>query len=297
MKTILAALDNSLAGRSVLATASTLATLLDARRRGVTRADGRRPHRARYDRRRRHCAAHDHRARRRAPRRGRQASDVVALAIGARGTPASPRPLGGTALGRRHRTAQAGLIVPPDADPPAGVPARARPARGSALDLAGAALARSSSRPRAESTWSHCTSTTRTPFPPLPTSRSTSMPAWTREFIHRYCPWGIGDVQLETRVGRIGELIPVVAEQCGCDLIALGWSQELASARASVVRETLRARSCRFSSFPCSVRPTSKRRSWLRRPAIGSTSRGDGASSRRRARTVLLIGRGGQPAD
>ena len=65
------------------------------------------------------------------------------------------------------------------------------------------------------------------------------MPAWTREFIHRYCPWGIGDVQLETRIGRIGELVPIVAEQCGCDLIALGWSQQLAHGRAPVVQETL----------------------------------------------------------
>ena len=65
------------------------------------------------------------------------------------------------------------------------------------------------------------------------------MPAWTREFIHRYCPWGIGDVQLETRIGRIGELVPIVAEQCGCDLIALGWSQLLAPGRAPVVQETL----------------------------------------------------------
>ena len=58
-------------------------------------------------------------------------------------------------------------------------------------------------------------------------------------FIHRYCPRGIGDVQLETRIGRIGELVPIVAVRCGCDLIALGWSQQLAQGRAPVVRETL----------------------------------------------------------
>ena len=57
--------------------------------------------------------------------------------------------------------------------------------------------------------------------------------------MRRYCRWGIDDVQLETRVGRIGELIPVVAIQSDCDLIALGWSQELSSTRAPVVRETL----------------------------------------------------------
>jgi nucleotide-binding universal stress UspA family protein len=63
--------------------------------------------------------------------------------------------------------------------------------------------------------------------------------AWEHEFLNRYCPWGIDDVRVETRVGRSGELIPQVAEQRDCDVIALGWSQELAAGRAPVVRETL----------------------------------------------------------
>ncbi|MEX2613508.1 MAG: universal stress protein, partial [Gaiellaceae bacterium] len=63
--------------------------------------------------------------------------------------------------------------------------------------------------------------------------------AWMREFIQRYCPWGVGTVRLETRVGRIGELVPLVAEECGCDLIALGWSRQLSADRAPVVRETI----------------------------------------------------------
>jgi len=63
--------------------------------------------------------------------------------------------------------------------------------------------------------------------------------AWAAEFVRRYCPWGIDEVRLETRVGRIGELIPLVAMESSCDLIALGWSQELSSDRAPVVRETL----------------------------------------------------------
>ena len=49
---------------------------------------------------------------------------------------------------------------------------------------------------------------------------------------HRRCP-------ARDEVGRIGELVPLVAEQCGCDLIALGWSQQLAPGRAPVVHETL----------------------------------------------------------
>jgi nucleotide-binding universal stress UspA family protein len=64
-------------------------------------------------------------------------------------------------------------------------------------------------------------------------------PAWADEFVRRYCRWGIDEVRFETRVGRIGELIPVVATESDCDLIVLGWSRELSSARAPVVRETL----------------------------------------------------------
>jgi hypothetical protein len=46
-------------------------------------------------------------------------------------------------------------------------------------------------------------------------------------------------VRLETRVGRSDELVPIVAAECGCDLVALGWSQELAPGRAPVVRATV----------------------------------------------------------
>ena len=59
------------------------------------------------------------------------------------------------------------------------------------------------------------------------------------EFLRRFCPWGIGYVTLERRSGRREDLIPAVADELGCDVIALGWSQELAPGRAEVVRATL----------------------------------------------------------
>ena len=62
---------------------------------------------------------------------------------------------------------------------------------------------------------------------------------WSREFLARYCPWGVGDVQLETRVGRRDEEIVRATEELGVDLIALGWTQELGPDRASVVRAAL----------------------------------------------------------
>jgi nucleotide-binding universal stress UspA family protein len=64
--------------------------------------------------------------------------------------------------------------------------------------------------------------------------------AFGREFLARYSPWPVGHVRLETRVGRADQHILPVARETDCDLIALAWAQELAPARASIVRETLR---------------------------------------------------------
>ena len=63
--------------------------------------------------------------------------------------------------------------------------------------------------------------------------------AWGEEFLARYCPWGIGEIRLELRVGRREEEILAAAEETESHLIALGWSQELASGRAPVIREVL----------------------------------------------------------
>jgi hypothetical protein len=46
-------------------------------------------------------------------------------------------------------------------------------------------------------------------------------------------------VRFETRCGRCEELIPATAHELGCDLIVLGWSQNLDPGRAPVVRATL----------------------------------------------------------
>src|SRR5436309_6878213 len=63
--------------------------------------------------------------------------------------------------------------------------------------------------------------------------------AWNEEFLRRYCPWGIGSVRVERRVGRCEEVVPLVAEQKAADIIVLGWAQELAPGRAGVVRAAL----------------------------------------------------------
>jgi hypothetical protein len=84
--------------------------------------------------------------------------------------------------------------------------------------------------------------------------------AWAQEFLARYCPTGLGSVRLETRVGCTDELVPLVADECGCDLVALGWSQELAPGRAPSFAGRWNVRACRCclcrSGFECiSKRP------------------------------------------
>jgi len=62
---------------------------------------------------------------------------------------------------------------------------------------------------------------------------------WTGEFLARYCPWGIDDVEVYVRVGRCEELVAQTARETGCDLIALAWSGDLSEGHARVVRATL----------------------------------------------------------
>lgn len=237
MKTVLAALDNSPAGRAVLAGARSLATVLDAEVEALhVRIDGQRTARKTAE-----AASVPFRevtgaVVERLVEAG-SADGVVALAIGARGTPVARRPLGSTAAAVATALGKPILIVPPDA--------KSSPFRRVLVPLEGT---RSSSLAlRAIFELAHGTEIDvralhihdQDSIPAFTDQPQHEQPAWAREFLHRYCPWGIDTVHLETRVGRSGELIPLVAEQCDCDLIALGWSQELSTGRAPVVRETL----------------------------------------------------------
>ena len=59
------------------------------------------------------------------------------------------------------------------------------------------------------------------------------------EFLRSFCPWGIGFVNVEQRTGRSQEMIPAVADELACDVVALGWAQALGPGRAEAVRGTL----------------------------------------------------------
>ncbi len=134
MKTTLAALDNSLASRSVLASAQALSTLLDSHVEAIhVQTNGQRTVRSMADAAGIALRTTTGSVIERLVEAG-EVGDVVALAIGARGTPASSRPLGGTATAVAVALHKPVLVVPPDADPPSAfrrvlVPGTATPER------------------------------------------------------------------------------------------------------------------------------------------------------------------------
>jgi nucleotide-binding universal stress UspA family protein len=240
MTTVIAALDNSLAASPVLATSLALARVLEASVEAVhVPVDG--------DRVARSAASAVH-----VPFRTAsgpvveqlieigQASNVVALVLGARGSPLGRRPLGRTALAVAVSLPKPVIVVPPTAREPRHlrrvlVPLEGKEteshtpraivelARGSALDVVVLHVIEEESLPL---------------FSDQPQHEQTAV---DEEFLRRYCPWGISKVRLEVRVGRCDDLVPVVAEELDADIIALGWAQELEAGRAPVVRAALAA--------------------------------------------------------
>jgi nucleotide-binding universal stress UspA family protein len=78
-------------------------------------------------------------------------------------------------------------------------------------------------------------------LPPFSDQPQHEWDAFQQEFLTRYSPWPVEHVRLETRVGRAEQHVLAVAAELLCDLIALGWTQELAPGRATLVRRALRA--------------------------------------------------------
>ena len=238
MKKVLAALDNSLSATPVIATARALARLLDAQVEALhVQAAGER-------------TARNAAAAAGVPFRtvagavvdrlvdAGAAADVVAVAIGARGTPGGRRPLGATAAAVATTLLKPVVVVPPDAGPPEAFRRVLVPLEGSlSSSLATRSIVELARNAKIDVVALHVHD--EDSIPSFTDQPQHEQPAWAEEFLARYCPWGPGAVRLETRVGRSEALVPLVADQCGCDLIALGWSQELAPGRASVVRGTL----------------------------------------------------------
>jgi nucleotide-binding universal stress UspA family protein len=238
MKTVLVALDNSPTAKAVVAAARALADLLEARVEALhVRVNGSQTARNTAERAAVPLRTVSGPLVERLVEAG-GAPSVVALAIGSRASAAARRPLGGTAAAVAGELPKPVLVVPPEAEPLPTIRRILVPLEGTVssslvphtiFELAGGA--------ELEAVVLHVHD--QGSIPAFTDQPQHERPAWEREFLERYCPWGIGRVRLETRVGRSGELISEVAEEDDCDLIALGWSQELAGGRGPVVRETL----------------------------------------------------------
>ena len=236
MTKVLAALDNSLAAKPVLQTAVALGGLLDAEVDPVhVPVDGDRVARA--------TAAAEGLALRivtgpvaqRLLEEGRQ-DEVVAAVVGARGTPAGPKPLGHTALALATSLPKPVVVVPPDIRRPGKLRRVLAPVEGG-VELTPTAIIELARGADLDVVVLHVLE--EAALPAFTDQPQHEQGAWAREFLLRYCPWGIGSARLEVRVGRAEDLVAPVAHETDSDIIALGWTQEVAEHRAPVVRAVL----------------------------------------------------------
>jgi nucleotide-binding universal stress UspA family protein len=238
MRRVIAALDNSLAAGAVLATAGNLAQLFDAEVEALhVGEDG------------------DRVARNAAAAAGLQlrtisgptvpalvdaaaAEDVAALAVGTRRLPVAGRPVGTTALDLITSLLKPVAVVPPDAVRRSALQRVLVPLEGTtATSLAPKGIIELAHDADLDIVVLHVHDAATLPsFTDQPQHQAR---AWADEFVARYCPWGIGNVSVELRVGRPEEEILAAAEETDAHLIALGWSQEIDWGRAPVVRELL----------------------------------------------------------
>ena len=238
MKKVLAALDTSIAVTPVLAAARSLAGLLDAEVEAIhVRTDGSTTVQRSAE------AAN-------VPLRvvtgevveqlvaAGAADDVAVLVLGARGAPTDPRPLGATAEAVATGVFKPVLIVPPELAPPPVLRRILVPLEGTvSSSLAPRSVIELAQDAEIDVVALHVLGGD--DIPPFTDQPQHEHDAWTTEFLARYCPGQVGGVRLELRIGRAEDVVPLVAEQLECDLIALGWAGELASGRAPVVRAAL----------------------------------------------------------
>jgi nucleotide-binding universal stress UspA family protein len=238
MSKVLAALDNSVAAQPVLSTARALAPTLDAQVEAVhVRTDGdgvpaRAARAAGVGLRELDgepvptliAAAHE--------------DDVVALVVGARGTPLGKRPLGATALAVATAVGKPVVVVPPDARHPGRLRRVLVPLEGTvSTSLAPRGVIELARETDLDVLIVHVRDAESLPvFTDQPQHEAT---AWAEEFLARWCPWGVGTARLEVRVGRPEEVVTGVADELDADLVALGWGRQLAAGRGPVVRAAL----------------------------------------------------------
>jgi nucleotide-binding universal stress UspA family protein len=237
MRKVLAGVDDSLAAGPVLATTRALAELLGARPEAIhVQADGGRTARSMSE------AAGVPLRSVAGPVVGSlieaaESDDVVALVVGARGRPGG-RPLGATATAVATSLSKPVVVVPPDARAPEALTRVLVPLEAS-LPAARAPKAILELAPEATIDVLALHVLEEDAIPSFTDQPQHEHSAWAREFLARYCPWGVGSVRLETRIGRTEDIVPRAAAEGPCDIVALGWARELTRGRAPVVRATL----------------------------------------------------------
>jgi nucleotide-binding universal stress UspA family protein len=236
MKRVIAAIDQTPAARSVLVAGRALAQLLGAELEAISvREDGS------------HTAQRAAAAARVKLREvvdpvvqtlvsEASGTDVVALVLGARSTPAGRRPAGHVAIQVIAGCEKPVLVVPPEARirrrferllvPLDGSWSSARALAGSIEQACRAGLDVVILHVLDEGS-----------LPPFSDQPHHEAEAWIDEFLARFCP--VAETRAELRFGIPAHAVASVAEELGADLIALSWSQDLAEGRASVVREVL----------------------------------------------------------
>jgi nucleotide-binding universal stress UspA family protein len=184
------------------------------------------------------------------------AEEEVALGVlGVRGLPVGRRPAGHTALAVARHTTKPLVVVPPVPrdPPPAGlhrvlVPLDGTVTAAQAVQQATGQFAGSG----VEILALHVFDATTVPrFWERP---QYNHEAWSKEFLARWCP--TPGARLELRAGRPGGQVLEVAAAQGADMIALGWSQDLAADRAAVVREVLTRTDLPVMLLPCTAAAT-----------------------------------------
>jgi nucleotide-binding universal stress UspA family protein len=237
MKKVLAAVDDSLAARPVLETALALAAALGASPEALhVQTNGGRTAQSAAGEAGIPLRTVTGPVVRRLVEAG-EPDNVVALVVGARGTPRG-RPLGATATAVATASLKPVVVVPPDAPAPKALTRVLVPLEAS-LPAARGSRAVFELAPEVTIDVIALHVLEEDAIPAFTDQPQHEHAAWTGEFLARYCPWGVGSVRLETRVGRTEELVPLVVEESGADLVALAWAQELAPGRAPVVRATL----------------------------------------------------------
>jgi nucleotide-binding universal stress UspA family protein len=169
--------------------------------------------------------------------RAAAAEEVAAVVIGARGAPVGRRPAGRTALRLITVLQKPVVVVPPAAAPGLRIENVLVPLDGTIASAAAlhetVALARGAA---AEITVAHVQR--RDSIPPFQDHAPHEVDAWSSEFINHYCPWAT-TLELRVEDGQPPEHVLDILRRSRCDLVALGWGQELAGGRAAVVRQML----------------------------------------------------------